>query len=187
MARKSKYGEPRNYDQSAGRQHANIPKSVTDCANYRKLSCEAKALMLDAASFLTGVNNGGISLTYTRMRELGWSKRKLFRARHELEYFRFINISRQGGSHSPTLYSLAWWNVHHCKGKLDVPATNEPQRTYLKEKPLFNPKKVANSIQPETVKILRTGEISTGKIEKSGSGLIPKRFRVDTVVGDFQC
>lgn len=171
---KKRYSEKRVYDESAGRKYANIPKAVTGCANYRKLSCEAKALLLDAASLLNGVNNGDISLTYSVMRELGWSKRKLFLARAELEYYRFINISRQGGSHTPTLYSLAWWNIHHCKGKLHVASTSEPQRTYLEEKHVYQKPNRKKTIQPDTAKMLKTGEIPAHEIKKSVPPVIPK-------------
>lgn len=183
---KKKYIEKRVYDVSAGKRYANIPKAVTDCPNYRKLSCEAKALLLDAASLLNGVNNGDISLTHTVLRDFGWnSKRKLFSARHELEHYGFINMSRQGGSHVATLYSLAWWNIHHCKGKLQVPSTNTPACTYLVEKPIYPKPNRKQSIQPDTVKVLRTGELSEREIKKSGSPLILKRFTPDTVVGDL--
>lgn len=152
------------YDQSAGKQYANIPKSVTASANYAKLTHEGKSLLLDAASLFNGKNNGDISLTHSLLHPKGWSKRKLFHARHELEHYRFINISRQGGRHSATLYSLAWFNIHPCNGKLQVPATSDPARTYLDEREKWVKPK-ANSGKktpwsPSVLHLVSTGEVS---------------------------
>jgi len=158
MAKKS-HTQPVAYDVSAGKRYAAIPKAITDCANYRKLTTDAKALLLDSASLFNGKNNGDISLAIKLMEPLGWNKRRLMRARRELEYYGFITIARQGGSHKPTLYALAWINIHHCCGKLEVPSTKAPACTYLEEKSKYVPPGRKPSIQPETMRILNTVEI----------------------------
>jgi hypothetical protein len=71
------------------------------------------------------------------MKPLKWSKRALMESRSELEYFGFIDQTRQGGRHRATLYALGWINVHWCKAKLEVPPTNKPACAYLKEKPPY--------------------------------------------------
>ena len=155
-----KYNEPVVYDQSAGKQHSSIPKAVTSCANYAKLTNDGKALIQDAGTQFNGQNNGNISLTYTLMHPMGWSnKRTLFNARHELEYYGFINMSRQGGRHSPTLYSLAWINIHRCGGKLQVPATTSPAKTYLIEREKWTKPKRRGKWSPETLRLVATGEV----------------------------
>ncbi len=163
MAKKKTYVKT-VYDQSAGKQYANIPKAVTACANYAKLTHEGKSLLLDATSLFNGKNNGDISLTYKMMHPKGWSKRKLEHARKELEHYRFITTSRQGGRNTATLYALAWINIHPCNGKLQVPATLEPAKTYLTEcEKWVKPKaKKANQSpwSPSIMRLVSTGEVS---------------------------
>ena len=148
------------YDQSAGKQYSNIPKAVTACANYFKLTHEGKSLLLDAASLFNGKNNGDISLTYKMMHPKGWSKRKLEHARHELEHYRFINISRQGGRNIATLYSLAWINIHPCGDKLQVPSTSDPARTYLIEREKWRKPKSKSTWSPADLCLVSTGEVA---------------------------
>ena len=146
------------YDRTGGNQYLQIPVAVTSCANYRKLTYQGKALLMDAGTLFTGKNNGDISLAYKIMHPLGWSNGVLIRARQELEYYRFINISRQGGRNMPTLYSLAWININYCGGKLQVQPTSEPARTYLEDLLKLERKK-RPTMQSETIRLLTTGEI----------------------------
>ena len=138
MGRKKKYAEPRNY--SCG-TYTTIPNKVIDCANYKKLSTDAKALLLEAGRMFTGQNNGDISLELVKMSPRGWTQRRLFRARHELEYYRFLIVTRRGGNRIVRLYALSWINVHKCRGKHHMEPTEYPGEEYLAEQPVWTREK----------------------------------------------
>lgn len=161
MAKKKTYLKT-VYDHSAGKTFTAVQRAATACANYSKLTVEGKALLLDAASLFNGKNNGDISLTYKKMHPKGWSKRKLEHARKELEHYGFINVTRQGGRNTPTLYALAWINVQPCGGKLQAPSTSEASATYLVEREKWvKPKRSKGKKTPWSPSVLRL--VSTGE------------------------
>lgn len=101
-----------------------IPTAVINSANFRALSAKAKALILDMGAGYNGHNNGDIAAPYSWMKERGWrSKDTLQRALVELRWRGMIEQTRQGGLVGASLYAFTWLSIDHCKGKLDVPAT----------------------------------------------------------------
>ena len=160
--RQNYHQEPVNYSDTV-KGFDKMPRDVTLCANYKKLSYPGKALLHDAATLFTGQNNGNICLAYSLMEPLGWKKDALHRARHELLYYGFLIMTKRGINRNPDLYALAWINIHHCNGKHNEYRTKEPAATYLEEKPKYTPRKKQKqpTIHPETVRVMTTGEIPT--------------------------
>ena len=53
------------------------------------------------------------------MRQRGWrSSSTLNRARQELVYYGFIELTRQGGLGCCSLYAITWEGIDHCNGKI---------------------------------------------------------------------
>lgn len=119
---------PRRRDRTTGRRESGsflgLPHAVLDCTNFRMLSAHAVKLLVDMGASYRGNNNGDLCITWKLMQRRGWKSRDtLNRARRELLHFGFIELTRQGGLHSPSLYGLTWQPIHECKGKLDVAPT----------------------------------------------------------------
>lgn len=157
--RQSYHNEPVNYSDTV-KGHGSMPRDVTSCANYKKLSYPGRALIQDASTLFKGQNNGNICLAHSLLEPLGWGKYALLHARRELLYYGFLLMTKRGTNRKPDLYALAWINIHSCSGKHDAGRTTEPLAEYLLEKPLYSPpKRKRPTIQPETVRVLTTGEV----------------------------
>lgn len=146
--------EPRNFDR--------MPRDVTSCANYKKLTHAGKALLLDALTLFTGQNNGDICLAHSLMKLRSWRcKSTLLRARRELMYYEFIVMTKRGINRKPDLFALAWINIHSCNGKHSAGRTTEPATRYMEERSMYAPRKKKRppTIQKETVRVMTTGEI----------------------------
>lgn len=92
-----------------------IPKAVLATRKYAQLSGWDVKLLLDLVSQYNGRNNGDLcavwtdSDTFTGMRSRGWrSKGTLYRSIHNLIAAGFIQVTRKGGEHKPTLYGITW-------------------------------------------------------------------------------
>lgn len=157
--RQSYHNEPVNYSDTV-KGYDKMPRDVTSCANYTKLTYTGRALLHQAATFFVGQNNGDICLASSLMKPLGWKDDALHRARHELLYYGFLIMTKRGVNRKPDLFALAWINIHSCNGKHDIGRTQEPSANYLIEKPKYSPRKKKRlNIQPETANVLTTGEI----------------------------
>ena len=158
--RQSYHNEPVNYSDTV-KGYDRMPRDVTSCANYKKLSYPGRALLHQAATLFTGQNNGDICLAFSLMEPLGWKKDALHRARNELLHYDFLLMTKRGINRKPDLYALAWINIHHCNGKHNEQRTKEAAATYLEEKPKYIPRRKQKqpTIQPETVRMLVTGEM----------------------------
>jgi hypothetical protein len=113
-----------------------LPHAVLECRNFRLLSAHAVKLLVDLGASYRGNNNGDLCMTWKLMQPRGWKSREtLDRARRELLHFGFIELTRQGGLHSPSLYALTWKPVDACKGKLDVAPTSVASGLWREAKP----------------------------------------------------
>ena len=155
--RQSYHNEPVNYSATV-KGYDKMPRDVTSCANYRKLTYPGRALLHDAATLFTGQNNGNICLAHSLLEPMGWGKRALLRARRELSYYRFIIMTKRGTNRKPDLFALAWVNIHLCNGNHSAQHTQEPAAGYLDERRTYAPGKPP-TIQADTVRVMTTGEI----------------------------
>lgn len=104
---------------------------------YANLSAHAVKLLNDLLSQYYGSNNGDFNATYTTMQKRGWrSKGTLSRAIKELLETGFIEVSKQGGRHSCSLYAITFYAVDECKGKLEINATKTPKSLWRKNDPV---------------------------------------------------
>lgn len=109
MAKRSKDGrrEKANY--------AGIPKEVLATRKYTSLNGWDVKLLVDLVDQYNGFNNGDLccawkgSIHFRGMKDRGWrSKGTLYRSLKTLERLGFIEKTRQGGKHKPSLYALTW-------------------------------------------------------------------------------
>ena len=126
-----------------------LPISVLNDPNYFRLKPNAVKLLVDMCTqihFSRGgpVNNGDVSIPWSRMSKRGWrSKQTLRNAELELLHYGFIRLTRQGGRNKCNLYAITWWAIDECKGKLDVKETKtapndwkEGKENYQRAKPV---------------------------------------------------
>ena len=92
-----------------------IPKAVLATDKYAQLSGWDVKLLLDIVSQYNGRNNGDLaaiwsdSETFQGMSSRGWrSKGTLYRSVQNLINAGFIQVTRRGGQHKPTLYAITW-------------------------------------------------------------------------------
>ena len=104
--------------------YVQIPHRVLDSENFIALSYKSKSLLLDLLSQYKGRNNGDLCAAMSIMKVRGWkSNETLATALEELQHFRLIVKTRQGGRHKASLYAITWMPIDDCRGKLDVQAT----------------------------------------------------------------
>lgn len=123
-----------------GRRHtttfAGIPKEVLATHKYSRLSGWDVKLLVDLVEQYNGFNNGDLccawsgSDAFKGMKHRGWrSKGTLHRSLKALLRYGFIEKTRQGGKHKPSLYALTWHPIDERphpetkKHKLDVRPT----------------------------------------------------------------
>ncbi|MDR7099341.1 hypothetical protein J2X04_001688 [Lysobacter niabensis] len=128
MSRKRSPGAER-WDDIHGGMAFIIPVSLIRHPNYARLSPWAHKLLADLSTQYSGYNNGYLCAAWTLMRQRGWrSRTTLEKARTELEHFRVIERTQQGGRNRPNLYAFTWRRVDELKGrpKLHVPKSIKP-------------------------------------------------------------
>lgn len=141
-----------NRQKSQGRRDGDkffaLPYAVIESPNFQKLSGSAVKLLVQMGHqlrFQKGgtKNNGDLCVSWSVMKERGWrSKDTLQRARNELLYYGFIELTRTGLAMvrgKPHLYALTFLAIDECGGKLDVAATRVPSGSWKEERPLFKP------------------------------------------------
>ena len=121
-----------------------LPRSVYNADNFRKLSASAVKLLIDMAIQYNGGNNGDLHASLNPMRLRGWrSSSTLNRARQELVYYGFIELTRQGGLGRCSLYAITWEGIDHCNGKIQVPSTKVGSRLFEQSQPKFRFRNIA--------------------------------------------
>lgn len=92
-----------------------LPKSVFRSPEYWTLSHRARTLLLAFHLDFNSHNNGALRLLFTKPAAFGFSGRaQMELARNELLTAGWIEITRQGGKHSPSLYALTWMPINAC-------------------------------------------------------------------------
>lgn len=160
----------RSYAKSKGRggkspPFAMVPHHIIDSPNYRKLTCKAKALLVDVLRDYNRRNNGDLAITFSMMQERGWASDETLRdAREELIHFGFLKKSRQGGRNHCNLFALTFFPVDECGGKHDLQESSNPTNEWRVErtdKPLTSKqkRKLAKSLPRQSGKGSPTGGV----------------------------
>ena len=126
------------------------------------------------------INNGDLTCAYRVLKERGWrSKDTITKARDELLYYGFIQVTRKGsmygGCNKPILFALTFFAVNDCNGKLDIKPTAAPTNLWrtTREKYDQENKKLTqfpNNIDPD---IGSTGE-HKHEIRPKSAPIVPK-------------
>lgn len=122
-----------------------IPVSLLRHPNCIRLSPGASKLLFDLARQYSGHNNGYLCASWALMRKQGWrAEHTLRKAQAELEHYRIIIRTQQGGRNRPTLLAFTFRRIDEKREKpLDVGPTERPVNDWLEERPdfVFQPKK----------------------------------------------
>ena len=132
-----------------GRSHTvpfmRLPRPVYNSDNFKKLSASALKLLVDITVQYNGGNNGDLHASLNPMRSRGWkSSSTLNRARQELVYYGFIELTRQGGLGCCSLYAITWEGIDDCNGKIRVPTTKVGSRLFEQSRPRFKFQNIAH-------------------------------------------
>jgi|SRR6056300_1847271 len=109
-----------------------LHKPLLSCEDFISLKGNSLKLLIDIGSQYNGYNNGNLCASLSVLRSRGWnSNQQLTKALRELLNKNLIVLTKQGGLHmGPNLYAITWQPINECGGKLDVPATTLPPRTF---------------------------------------------------------
>lgn len=116
-----------------------IPVQLIRQESYKLLSPWAHKLLADLSTQYTGFNNGYLCAAWTLMHDRGWNSRTtLAKACAELEHFRIIERTQQGGRNRPNLFAFSFRRVDRINGRsLDVGASTKPSDAWQGNFPPF--------------------------------------------------
>ena len=122
-----------------------LPRPVYSSHNFIMLSPSAIKLLIDIAIQYNGSNNGDLQASLNPMRARGWvSSSTLNRARQELLYYGFIELTRQGDLGRCSLYAISWESIDGCNGKIEVPSTKVASRLFEQTQSKFRFRNIAS-------------------------------------------
>lgn len=109
-----------------------IPYTLIRHENFTRLTPYGVKLVIDLCRQFSGYNNGYLCPTWTLMKANGWKSRQtLSLAILELEHYRLIQRTKQGGRNAPNLYALTWWRINEkTERPLDVSPTFQPSNAW---------------------------------------------------------
>lgn len=151
MARKRKDNRWDDIDGGAGFV---IPYTLLRHPNFTRLSPFGNKLIMDLSRQYTGYNNGYLCTSWALMKEAGWRSEDTVRnTMQELEHYRLIERTQQGGRNKPNLHALTWRRIDEKKDQhLDVSPTTKPSHAWKEEQPVFTRtmgvRKARNSRRP---------------------------------------
>lgn len=100
-----------------------MPYVVLRSAQFAALRPSAVKLLMDLLAQYRGHNNGDLCATWSLMHERGWRSRDtLGKALHELTERNWIQQTRQGGMHQPSLYGVTFYELD-WSAKLEIAAS----------------------------------------------------------------
>ena len=141
---KTRKSRPNATGRSSFTPFMKLPRTVYNSDNFRKLSPSGLKLLIDIAIQYNGRNNGDLQASLEPMRHRGWvSSSTLNRAKRELEYYGFIELTRQGGLGCCSLYALTWESIDDCGGKTYVRPTRVASSLYKESKSRFRFRTIA--------------------------------------------
>ena len=144
MTRKGRARADSRWDDYGGKPTFAVPMALIRHPNFTRLSAWGHKLIADLAAQYTGKNNGYLCATRSLMESRGWNKNTLGNAVRELEHYRLIERTQQGGRNKPNLFAFTWRRIdeHHDRRPLDVRATPTPSNAWQTEvEPFVLPKK----------------------------------------------
>lgn len=105
-----------------------VPVQLTRHESWRLMSPWAHKLVADLSTQYSGYNNGYLCAAWTLMRLRGWNSRTtLARTVQELEHYRVIERTQQGGRNRPNLFAFSFRRIDRIEGRsLDVAGTPKP-------------------------------------------------------------
>lgn len=117
-----------------------VPVALTRHESWRLMSPWAHKLVADLSTQYTGYNNGYLCAAWTLMKDRGWnSKTTLAKTVAELEHYRIIERTQQGGRNRPNLFAFSFRRVDRIDGRyLDAPPTVQPSNAWDNAIPPFN-------------------------------------------------
>lgn len=109
-----------------------VPVQLTRHESWRLMTPWAHKLMADLSTQYSGYNNGYLCAAWTLMKERGWKSRTtLSSAVAELEHYRIIERTQQGGRNRPNLFGFSFRRIDRIDGRsLDVAATPIPSNAW---------------------------------------------------------
>lgn len=112
-----------------------LPLTLIRHRNFRRLSAHACKLLFDLGTQYTGYNNGYLCCSWTLMKDMGWNSTHTLRAAMlELEHYRIILRTQQGGRNRPHLHAFSFRKVDEKKGQeLFVGPTLTPSNAWKHE------------------------------------------------------
>ena len=112
-------------------QFVALPTHMLKSEQWKSLTPFEVKLLIDLAAQYNGRNNGDLCATWKIMSRHGWnSPATLHKAIRGLIKKGFIELTRQGGKHCPSLYGLSFRGIDECMGKLDVAANPVPSNLW---------------------------------------------------------
>lgn len=119
-----------------------IPSDLIRHPNFTRLSPAAHKLLMDVARQYTGYNNGYLCASWALMKDSGWNSPTTLRAAMlELEHYKILTRTKQGGRNQANLHALTWRRIDEPRGSkrvpLDVFPTTAPSNSWLEEQPEF--------------------------------------------------
>lgn len=153
-----------------------LPHRVQESANWKMCSASAIRLLTDLVLQFRGKNNGDLCTALTTLRTRGWTRSQTISiAARELCHYGLIQMTRQGNLHRPSLYALTWHPIDHCKGKLEISASEVPSNLWMEVKPRFSRKKRKNALNGERSDPERKAFLPSGSLDGRGTKSVPAR------------
>lgn len=136
MAAKGKKADNRWSDIDGGMAYV-IPLTLIRHPNYTRLSPHAHKLLADLARQYSGFNNGYLCASWSLMKESGWkSSETLWFTVLELEHYRLLIRTQQGGKNKPNLHGFTWRRIDEKPAQnLEVRPGLKPLDLWKEERP----------------------------------------------------
>lgn len=125
-------------DIDGGMAHV-IPLTLIRHANYTRISPHGHKLLADLARQYTGFNNGYLCASWSLMKGAGWkSSETLWFTILELEHYRLLIRTQQGGRNKANLHGFTWRRIDEKPGHdLDVRPGTKPPDLWKETQPDF--------------------------------------------------
>ncbi|MEZ5461087.1 hypothetical protein [Dokdonella sp.] len=132
MTRKKDKGQWKELD--GGASFA-IPLTLIRHLNFRRLSPHSNKLVLDLGTQYTGFNNGYLCCSWSLMKDMGWNSSNTLRAAMlELEHYRIIVRTQQGGLNKPNLFAFTFRKIDEKRGHdLEIRPTLTPSNAWKRD------------------------------------------------------
>lgn len=131
-----------------------IPYDVLLSNDYKSLSVEAKALLLEVTGQYRGNNNGDLTPSfYVVGKTLGWGRTRHVKAVAEVRATRLIQVTaepRKGSNGRPELWALSWFGLNY-KSKFDL-LPQDFKRFLYRDLPEIDPNAKLNAQARQLVK-----------------------------------